>query len=173
MMAQKIFIDSNVPKTSNRTDTPQAGLDCVSACVELIKNLVDDKKASVLVIDDGWRILNEYKGQLRSSGQRDVGGAFLKWALTNWANPERCERVTITPTEGERGFYEFPDAPGLAGFDPSDRKFVAVALAHPEHPPIANATDSDWWHYRRPLAECGVTVDFLCPELMTEAVGRR
>jgi len=37
-------------------------------------------------------------------------------------------------------------------------------VAHPEHPPILNAVDSDWWHHQDALARHGVRVEFLCPD---------
>jgi hypothetical protein len=75
--------------------------------------------------------------------------------------------VHITPRDrqqDEHNFEEFLLDPSLATFDPSDRKFVAVAVAHPEHPPILNATDSDWWDYREALAHHSVRVEFVCPD---------
>jgi hypothetical protein len=41
-------------------------------------------------------------------------------------------------------FEQFPDVPELAGFDPSDRKCVAVAFASQHRPEILNAIDTDW-----------------------------
>ncbi len=52
----------------------------------------------------------------------------------------------------------------LHDFDNSDRKFVAVANAHPSKPPILQATDSKWWGWKDALREVGVSVDFLCQE---------
>jgi len=50
-----------------------------------------------------------------------------------------------------------------------DCKFVAVALTHHAKPAIANAVDSDWRNYEITLAEHGVSLNFLCPELATKA----
>jgi hypothetical protein len=117
-----------------------------------------------LVIDDKWLILKEYMANLKSSGQPGNGDAFLKWVLTNYRNPQRCEMVSITPKDGElTDFEEFPCICGLAGFHSDDRKFVAVAMAHPQHPPIFQAVDAEWWELRDHFTEAGVTVDFLCP----------
>lgn len=118
-------------------------------------------------MDQGRHILREYTRQLRSEGQPGVGDAFLKWVLTNQANPLRCRHVPITlapDREDENDFVEFPIDPRLAGFDRSDRKFVAVARSHPEHPPILNAVDTDWRDYHEILAEHQVAVAFLCPD---------
>ncbi len=99
---------------------------------------------------------------------------FLKWALTNQTNPERCTRVELTPKlEDSRDYEEFPSDASLSGFDPADRKFVAVSCAHPERPPILQATDSKWWALRDALAACGVNVSFLCPEHIEELHKRK
>ena len=84
--------------------------------------------------------------------------------LTNLANPQRCRRVPVTITNGE--FDSFPADPALANFDPSDRKFVAVASADPSHPPIYNAVDSDWGQpgIAAALEACQVQVKQLCPD---------
>ncbi|MBC6473672.1 MAG: hypothetical protein GDA48_13345 [Hormoscilla sp. GM102CHS1] len=66
----------------------------------------------------------------------------------------------------ENNFQEFPQDPALADFDLSDRKFVALALAYPEKPPILNAVDSDWRNFHDRLSTHGVRVEFLCPELI-------
>jgi len=87
--------------------------------------------------------------------------------LINQANPQRCEKVTITQI-AENDFAEFPRSPSLEKFDPSDRKFVAVALTHHAQPAIANAVDSDWRNYELALKEHGIELNFLCPELQSK-----
>jgi hypothetical protein len=47
-----------------------------------------------------------------------------------------------------------------AGFDPSDRKFAA--LAKQEGATVANATDSDWLHHRTTLKDAGINIHFVC-----------
>ena len=161
----KYIVDTNVPLVANGA-APQASALCASICA---RRLVEISKQHLLVIDDGWHILNEYKHKLRSSGQPGVGDAFLKWVLTNWANPQRCEMVHITlqGTRDEQDFAELPRDPALAGLDPSDRKFVVVvAVAHGEHPPILNAVDSDWWEYRQALARHHVQVECIYPDAL-------
>jgi hypothetical protein len=66
--------------------------------------------------------------------------------------------------EGDDNFLEFPVDRALKNFDRSDRKFVAVALAHPERPPILQAVDSKWWGFKDALNRNGVRVEFLCPD---------
>jgi len=142
----KLIVDTNVAVVANgRRQSPQASPSCVLTCVGRLRDL---QLRHTLVLDDGWRILREYLRELSSIGQPGVGDAFLKWVLTNQTNPRRCEQVHITPrdaTQPDGEFCEFPADPALDGFDLSDRKFVAVAVAHAEHPPILNAVDTDWW----------------------------
>ena len=52
----------------------------------------------------------------------------------------------------------------LNDFDPDDRKFIAVAVAHLEQPPILQAVDSQWWDFRDAFRRNGVTVKFICEE---------
>ena len=129
-----------------------------------MRHLEGIKAAGKIVLDDGYRILSEYQDHLRSDGQPGEGDAFLKWVLTNQANPQRCAQVHINSTEDGDNFVEFPDDPDLKGFDRSDRKFVAAARAHPDSPPILNAVDTDWWLFRKALTRNGVHVEFLCPQ---------
>lgn len=160
-------VDTNVPLTANR----QEPADCVLSCSTALHDLM---KSGHLVIDDKFRIIREYRNKLSPSGQPGVGDAFLKWVLTNQANPQRCTHVPLTPKPDDpRDFEEFPADAALAGFDPSDRKFVAVSCAHPARPPILQATDSKWWGFRNALASCGVKVRFLCPGHIQELYDRK
>lgn len=69
--------------------------------------------------------------------------------------------ITVT---GDREYAEFPSSPSLDGFDVSDKKFIAVANAHPEHPHIVEGTDSLWWGFRDALNNIGIHIYFLCEE---------
>jgi hypothetical protein len=151
------IVDTNVLIVANHK-APQASPECVLSCVQYLNNL---RKSDILVIDSDWLIIGEYQRKNSDSGQPGVGDAFLKWVLTNRTNPKHCEQVHITQ-RAENDFAEFPRSQSLAGFDPSDRKFVAVALTHPQRPAIANAVDSDWRNYEHALAEHGIKIDFLC-----------
>jgi len=115
-------------------------------------------------VDDEGRIVTEYRANLSARGQPGPGDAFLKWLLTHeWAG-QRVTRVPITPRSGDgEDFEELPTPPRGVVYDRSDRKFLAVALAHNERPPVLQAFDSKWWGWRSVLAKAGVTVHFLCP----------
>lgn len=156
------IVDTNVPIVANNK-SPQASPDCVINCAKKLREI---QEKHIIVLDKKWLIINEYRRNLSQKGQPGVGDAFFKWVLTNQSNPHRCQLVEITPTT-DNSFEEFPETETLSGFDLSDRKFVAVALAHPERPTILNAVDSDWKNFEEALTSIGVTVEFLCPELTT------
>ena len=160
-----VVVDTNVAVVANGR-TAQASLDCLQACLDALKNI---RERGIVVLDDAMHILKEYMGNLSLSGQSGLGDAFLKWVWDHQANAARCEIVHITPKSGEDdNFEEFPADPALASFDPSDRKFVAVARASRHKPVVLNAVDTDWWIFRTPLRRHRVRVRFLCPELMKE-----
>ena len=155
-----VIVDTNVAVVANGKSA-QASEDCEQTCINSLLEITSGEVK--LALDDGRRIIEEYRGNLSPTGQRGVGDAFLKWVEINWANPKRCVRVPITPIEGsETEFKEFPDDPELQKFDPDDRKFIAVALAHPAKPPILEAMDKQWWKLRDALRRNGLTVKFIC-----------
>ena len=161
-MTEWVVIDTNVGVVANGKHEP-AELNCIAACVEALKKA----RKQVVVVDEDFHIFEEYRRHLSPSGQPGAGDAFFKWLWNNQGNLNCCLKVKIVAKTGmNENFVEFPDNPDLSGFDPSDRKFVAVAVASEQNPPILNASDTDWWQYRKALDRNGIKVVFLCPELM-------
>ena len=165
-LPEKCLVDTNVPKMANRAllpgDIPPDELDCVRACIDAVEHVINN---ACLVTDDTGEILAEYLQNLNMEGRPGVGDRFMKWVYQNCWTPPKGDRVKIT--KDNSSYEEFPDTtkhPGLNNFDPSDRKFVAVANAHPEKPLILQATDSKWWGWKDDLARAGITVHFLCRE---------
>jgi len=128
---------------------------CVSA-------LLARQRSGMVAIDEGNRILGEYLNKTHPNQPKGTGDAFLKWLLQNQHNASRVCRVLITEAGPDR-FVEFPDPLLEEQFDPPDRKFAAVANAHPAKPPIWQAADSKWLDWWPHLAARGISVDFLCP----------
>lgn len=156
-------VDTNVAKIANLAIQPDSDsdvpLECIYACIEALKQVTDEKG---LVIDAGDEIFTEYRNNLSMKGQPGVGDAFMKWVYTHqWSLPED-QRVNIT--KNGDSYEEFPDHDNLNDFDRSDRKFVAVANAHPSKPAIVEATDSKWWGWKDALSECGICVQYVCEE---------
>lgn len=160
-MKETVVLETNVIAVANGK-APQAGLGCVAACIDAL----DKARREIVVLDAGGRIFDEYFRHARRSGQPGMGDAFAKWLWDRQGYAKHCVKVDITPKDPDaEDFEEFPDDAGLAGFDRSDRKFVAVALGSRRNPAVLNACDSDWWNFREPLERNGVTIKFLCPEL--------
>jgi hypothetical protein len=162
-LPKKCLVDTNVPKTANLAldpaTIPQELTSCVLACVEAVEHVV---KRRCLVMDAGDEIFDEYRKQLSMKGQPGVGDRFMKWVHDNRWKLSDADRVTIT--RNGQSYIEFPEHDGLTQFDNADRKFIAVANAHPDKPPVLQATDSKWWGWKDALTEVGIAVHFLCPD---------
>jgi hypothetical protein len=152
-------VDTNVLMVANKKNKA-ASAECIQVCADQLFEIVGSGK---VVLDDEWRILHEYGKHLNPSGQPGFGDFFYKWVLTNRKNPLRCElvKITLLPADIEN-FLEFPMDKRFEDFDPSDRKFIAVSMAHSWHPPVLQALDSEWWQFKNELDENGVNVVFLC-----------
>jgi hypothetical protein len=137
------------------------------ACID---ELLIAQSQHLVLLDDRGFILDEYRRCLSPSGQPGPGDAFFKWLWNNQANPNHCRKVPVTPLDsGDTDFLEFPDDPELAGFDRSDRKFVATVISDGGGASVINASDTDWSIFREPLERNGVHVRFICPELMNRS----
>ena len=155
----RCVIDTNVATTANGANEG-APASCVAASARALAEVM---KSGHLFVDQGGLIVDEYRSNLHARGQPGPGDAFLRWVLTHEWGGRRVTRVPITPRhEDPTDFAELAaPLPGTT-YDSSDRKFLAVAAAHPEHPPILQSFDSKWWGWRASLASANVTVHFLC-----------
>lgn len=153
-------VDTNVLVVAEGK-TPQAGPDCLKNCARSLRSIQEEG----LIAIDREEIIAEYFKALSGKGEPRLGMKFLFWLVDHRANPDKCEQVEIHPAKTDSSNYEeFPKDPDLARFDPSDRKFVAVALTSKNNPAILNATDRDWWEFRSLLEKHGLRIEFLCPE---------
>jgi hypothetical protein len=154
-------VDTNVPVVANGKSHADPG--CVIACLDALSGV---RSNGIIVLDDAMQILHEYMKNLSLAGEPGAGDAFMKWVWSVQADENHCEQVSLTPRYGHGAddFEEFPDDPGLAAFDRSDRKFVAAARASVKDPIILNAVDSDWAESHAALERSGLTVRFLCPQ---------
>ena len=152
-------VDTNVAVAANGRDT-HADEDCRRTCVNRLEAVIRD---GIVAVDAGGSILDEYAGRLDWSGAPGVGDAFFKHVFNHQYSGQRVLRVTVTPTvDDRRGFEELPEN----SFDPSDRKFLAVAVV--ADAPVVNATDSDWRENDDLIASLGVEVHELCPHLLKD-----
>ncbi|MBX7169297.1 MAG: hypothetical protein K1X74_23395 [Pirellulales bacterium] len=155
----KAVIDTNVLLVANGVHADVSS-ECTAECV---RRLLAMQGSGVIVIDNGFRILGEYLHKTRLNPPKGVGDVFLKWLLREAGNPARVEQVTLTE-KADDCFVEFPDPALQPAFDAADRKFAAVAHAHPDRPPVWQAADCKWLDWWQPLRARGVRVTLLCEE---------
>jgi hypothetical protein len=157
-MRKPVVVDTNVLLVANGGPSHKGS--CILACAT---QLTEIQKSGCVVLDQGHEILGEYAKKQSPKGQPGIGFHFWKWLLNTKRSSDHCQFVKITKVD-PAGYEEFPDHKDLAKFDPSDKKFVAVAVAHGSWPPIYQAADSKWWGWKGALQECQITVEFLCPK---------
>jgi hypothetical protein len=150
-------VDTNVVLVANQQHQGVSP-DCIRICALRLQEITREGR---LALDDAFLILSEYQNKTDAKRGKGPGDAFVKWALRNSANTARCDRIAIKP-HAQRGFESFPDDARLANFDAPDRKFVAVAAAHPDQPPVLQAADSKWIDWEPALKDHGVSVQFIC-----------
>ena len=164
------IIDTNVIVTANRQvnidyDEMHLYPELIIECITTLRAIMDAR--AYVVMDNNDEIYAEYLRNLNLGGQKEAGNIFFKWLHdTRYSFPE-SERVAIEKTP-ESSYKEFPVGMTELNVDPSDRKFFAVANAHPEHPAIFEATDSKWWNWRETANKCGITIEFLSERYMTD-----
>lgn len=154
----KAVIDTNVLLVANGLHA-DVSPDCVTECVMRLQAM---QRRGVTVIDDGFRILGEYQRKTSLNPPKGVGDVFLKWLLRQ-SGTMQVEQIVLSET-AEHCFAEFPDPVLEPLFDAPDRKFAAVAHAHPDKPSIWQAADCKWLDWWPALRAKGVEVDFLCPD---------
>jgi len=156
-MPHDCAVDTNVLVTANE-EAPQASPCCVLASIQRLREIRDEAR---VVIDSLGEIFAEYRQYCVGSGQPGAGDAFFKWVWDNQANPVHVVVAPLT-RHGDRGYAEFPEDEGLAGFDFNDRKFVACLVAIGSSGPLINAVDSDYSMFATELHSRGIIVDELC-----------
>lgn len=156
-------VDTNVLLVANGAND-KANAEPRAACrLSAINSLLEVRERRTLMLDRGGEILDEYSKKCNYSGQPGVGDQFFLWAHQNAASLTAVE-LTVHP---DRRFTEFPDDPALEKFDRDDRVFVAVVAAGPRPNRILNAVDSDYSDHQQALQQAGITVEELCPDLLT------
>ena len=161
-----VIVDTNVIIAAN-DEAEHASPDCVERCQQRIKQILEQQETAV--VDDGWRILNEYKRYVDLKTRKGIGDLFVKTLLQNLRRrPAICTMVRINPLDGsETDFDEFPTTEALSDFDVADRKFIAVAIAYErddnKKATILQALDRKWGPFREAFKREGVQIDFLCP----------
>jgi len=164
-----IVIDTNVLLVADGQGRHMSG-DCRTICEDRLRRVQAEEQ---VVLDRSWLILGEYQNKL-ANRQPTPGSAFVMWILQRQGMSQHVSWIKISAlnTENTR-FAEFPSDEDLeAEFDPSDRKFIAVANAHTEKPPILECADSKWLGWEQKLGAHGIRIEVLCRDEL-EAIRKR
>jgi hypothetical protein len=149
----RYVIDTNVPIVANGQDG-KIRIECRQAAVKLLLNAME---TGTIYLDSAGEIQQEYRTYLNPSGQPGVGDRFYLAVLNS--NPNKIRRVEVK--KRANGEYEDLPQPIIdAGFDPSDRKFAAVAKK--AEAKVYNAVDSDWLEKKAIIEANGIEIVFLC-----------
>ena len=155
------LIDTNVAMAANFKATVSD--ECALRCIQALREVTTNRR--LLVVDDLDLIFTEYRNNLSLRGQPGVGDAFMKWVNDHRYDATRCTRIPITPTDQHNtDFSELASYTALTSFDPSDKKFLATAVAHEKSPPILVACDTDYWDAKETLRSNGINIEFLCQD---------
>jgi len=155
---KRVVIDTNVAIVANGNPDPnnrtQHSLKCRLAAVERLKRAPESE---CVFLDLEGEIEREYRRHLNPSGQLGVGDQFYLRVLHS--APRRVERVALSRrSDGE--YEALPQILIDAGFDPSDRKFAALAKKTGAR--VLNAVDSDWIEHAETLRHASILVENVC-----------
>jgi hypothetical protein len=129
-------------------------ISCRIAAVRFLEAVL---RSGTVLIDLAGEIQAEYRTYLNAKGQPGVGDRFYQEVINS--APNKIERIDLVKdANGE--YIDLPRQLILAKFDPSDRKFAALAKRGKAQ--VANATDSDWLIHLLILKQNGIVVNFIC-----------
>jgi hypothetical protein len=161
MATQTKVVDTNVIRVANEQH-PEVSRGCIADCALELQSIM---RSGRIAIDERFEIISEYQAKMKKPKGKGPGpgDAFVKWVLRNRTNAAKCDQVELRE-HNTRRYESFPEDEQLKNFDQSDRMFVAVSCAHPEHPPILEAADSKWLNWAEALKRHGVEVVFVCED---------
>lgn len=160
-MNNKVIVDANVPA---KASTPPNL--CVSdelivqrKCIEYIERLINGNDELVLDLD--YEIVNEYRNNVDASS--NIGRLFFRWLYQYIGKMDLSNNLKLEKNE-EGEYMGFPLDEDTKGFDPNDRKYIALANLHPQKPPIVEGTDGKWFGYVSAFRKYGIKIVFLDEE---------
>jgi hypothetical protein len=155
---QELVVDTNVLVVAegvrNSDQVRDVSARCRAAVLEFLPGFA---QSFSLVVDDRWEVLREYERALPKLGQPGPGKRFLVEIYRNINSNVRLILLARRP-DGE--FQGVAQTLIDAGFDRSDRKFVA--LSNDSGARIVNAVDGDWVEHRDVLEAAHISVEQLC-----------
>jgi hypothetical protein len=159
VVSANVWIEVDKPIASITSVTE---IDCIQLCREWLRSFI--QSSDRLVVDITYKIILEYRNNISQQG-----------SARQWLNQlETQPRNRLVELEIEWDNDQYAVVPeSCAGVDASDRKFVAVALAHQPTPPIINAVDTDWDKSKAQLDTVGIIVREICSAYIQERLSRR
>jgi hypothetical protein len=150
-------VDTNVWALSSRpiADLSREEIPCYWAALQWLRTFATSTNR--LRVDSHYLVLGEYRRNIREDSETQRILNDLERRPTS-----RLIGTDIQLTDDPDPVAIVPEV--LHILDRSDRKFVAVALAVDPHPPIINATDTDWAKAKDYLTGVGLVVQELCPD---------
>ncbi len=179
------IVDTNVWVAASG-GAPHMGEECTETCFEWFETF--KSSWDLLVIDaDSWgsaehhvpgtSVIGELKANL---GPGSYGLDLLNhhFMPLNLFDPIQLEYggkgAYILEDMDEKGdIVDRVDESILPGFEPNDRKWIALHLKHPLRPPIHNAADGDWIKAEEHLRRMDVKVVQLCECQLRKMVEKR
>ena len=155
-----IVIDANVWAIADRQLTEGLPIEeekCIRACRDWLEEFVAG--ADRLVVDWQYAIISEYRRNISSNG-------FSEQLLNKLESVSRTRFAGVTVEVDRDNHAILPHGFNLE--DPSDRKYVAAAIAYYPHASIYNAADTDWTKERAQLSRYGLTIHELCPDYIAQ-----
>jgi hypothetical protein len=156
------IVDTNVWLTA-AGQHEAASLECQEACALFLYSLRDQHRR--IVVDFDYAILKEYRRKLPESSE------FRRLLNEMQKDPKRLLWIEITPAGSPEHarpgdwFAQIPCETAFEHFDPSDRKFLAVAFATAQtgiSSEIVNATESDWCEILSEMKSHQIPFNDLC-----------
>lgn len=158
-MNDKIIMDTNV---AAKAATPQEECkpeewNMQEQCIEFIREFTKNID-SQLVLDFDYEIIKEYRNRIPDN--TPIGKIFWRW-FNSYIGKIPFENMAKLEKDADGNYIMFPLEKRTEEFDKSDRKFVALARTHNEHPPIIEAADGKWLGFKDVFSEYGVHIEFL------------
>ena len=159
----KYIIDTNLIYLSKTpvADIPKEMLECARKCSIFLEGFLKEKDPKI-VLDKNLLIYKEYRQAYESlkNSAPNVATIFCDWFFKYLQKIPQNDFIFLK-TDASGNFVDYPSSQSFDKFDPSDRKFIALANAHHEHPPIVEASDCKWWGIKDDLKAIGLEVKFI------------
>lgn len=141
-----IMIDRSIAEVESTEE-----LDCIEAARDWLRNFITS--SDHLALDNQYLILREYRTNIAQ-------GRLAEQYLNQLEAQPRHRLIEMPIQLDENGHAILPA--NITFADPSDRKFIAVAMQFKPYAPIINATDTDWHKEASTLSELGIVIEELC-----------